>query len=90
MPVKSPGRSSRGLGTLARDEGAWDLSPGIVGWADACKGRMNTEQGRRKEGSWGSPHLHLLRPAHLVLPLNSAPDTNRESHDHPSSCFQPY
>ena len=67
MPRKSPGRSRQGLGTPARDKGIWDRSPGVIGWADSCKGKMTTDQGSgRKMGSQGSPRLP--RPTHLALP----------------------
>lgn len=67
VPRKSPGRSRQGLGTPARDKGIWDGSPGVIGWADTCKGKMTTDQGSgRKMGSQGSPRLP--GPAHLALP----------------------
>lgn len=75
MPLKSSGRSRRGLGTPARDGGAWGGSPGVTGWAGRCKGEVNTDQGsERKVGSRGS--LRLLGPAPLALP-SSTPDPAR-------------
>lgn len=44
-PVRSPGRSRRGLGRLARDIGAWGIRPGKVSHVDAYKGRMDRVPG---------------------------------------------
>ena len=75
VPVRSPGRSRRGSGTVAGPTGAWGTRPGEVSHADACKGRKDTKQGSWRK-AWDTSQGHLLqgekvRPQELGLPTAS-------------------